>query len=327
MKREPISSGGRPLLVLGTWRRLEFTGGRRNAPRGRLSARRASTVPMDSWQNTFGWVLILMAAFFARPAVAAPPIVRSDCATSGCHSETRDGDFAHELVEAGNCESCHQPVAGERKTHPNVNTELPIGDIAISLDAACLSCHAEEFEPDRQRSLTSANSEASSEDAEVQQHGPVAKGRCGECHLVHSGRSKGLLRGTYPMTNYATYDRALYSSCFESCHSPDLIELQPTLSATRFRNGPDNLHFRHVAALSKGRSCRMCHASHQARNSGLVRSSIPFGKERLTLDFTAGETGGRCASSCHLPVEYDRDEAVPSRMKVLEPHSVLESRP
>ncbi len=145
---------------------------------------------------------------------------------------------------------------------------------------------------------------------------------------MHSGSPKGLLHGTFPVADYASYDRAIYSACFESCHPPGLVEEQRSTTATRFRNGDDNLHFRHVANQSRGRSCRLCHLPHRSRNPGLVRTSMPFGNEkRLTLEFSAEETGGRCETSCHVPVAYDREEAIPSRMRVREPDSNSEKKP
>ena len=54
---------------------------------------------------------------------------------------------------------------------------------------------------------------------------------------------------------------------------------KPTSDATRFRNGEDNLHYRHVVGPRKdrGRSCRLCHAPHLAANPALV--IFPCGHE------------------------------------------------
>jgi predicted CXXCH cytochrome family protein len=232
-----------------------------------------------------------------------------------CHD---DYQLRHGSEETGthDCVDCHDPHAGD-------SASLLRG----KRGEACLSCHADAFEPSHQRRLSPTNFEPEPPEAEVRRHGVVAEDRCVECHLMHGGSPKGLLRGTYPEANYAPYNRANYSACLESCHSPDLVEMKKTTTATLFRNGDDNLHFRHVASPARGRSCRLCHAPHQARNRGLVPTSMAFGKERLTLDFSAGETGGGCGTSCHLPAEYDRELAIPSRMRVVEPDSNSEKNP
>ncbi len=232
-----------------------------------------------------------------------------------CHD---DHQLRHgsEADGSKDCVDCHDPHGGD-------SGALLRGERGES----CLACHAEAFEPSRQKRLSAGSPEPTPLADDLRQHGVVAEDRCDECHLMHAGSPKGLLRGEFPVADYASYDRASYSACLESCHPPELVESQPTTTATRFRNGDDNLHFRHVAARSRGRSCRLCHAPHQTRNPALVRGAMPFGKERLTLEFSVGETGGRCESSCHLPTEYDRELAIPSRMRVLEPRSDSERKP
>ncbi len=223
-----------------------------------------------------------------------------------CHAEHQ---LRHSAQDAGgDCVDCHDPHGG--------NTEA---QLLGSRGESCLSCHAKAFGPSRSKRLSAGDEpDAKPGATEITRHGTVEEDDCFECHLVHTGSAKGLLRGTFPVADYATYDRSIYSACFASCHPPELIETERTTSATRFRNGDNNLHFRHVAAHPRGRSCRLCHAPHRARNSALVRGSMPFGKEqRLTLEFSAGETGGRCETSCHVPIEYDREVAIPSRMRVL----------
>jgi hypothetical protein len=52
---------------------------------------------------------------------------------------------------------------------------------------------------------------------------------------------------------------------------------------------------------------------------------MPFGREQLTLEFTATLDGGECTTSCHIPAAYDRNQAIPSTMRIAEPEPPLES--
>jgi predicted CXXCH cytochrome family protein len=191
----------------------------------------------------------------------------------------------------------------------------------------CSACHAKTLElrtPWRTRRRAGADAEVAK--VEITEHGPIREGSCAPCHPAHPKKASDLLYGTLPTGRYVAYERAAYSACTGSCHPPALIEDERTSSATRFRNGSDNLHYRHVVRPRAGRSCRFCHDPHLADNPALVRRGLPFGKQVLTLDFEVTERGGRCTTSCHIPTEYDRDEAVPSSMRVREPAALEELR-
>jgi len=163
-------------------------------------------------------------------------------------------------------------------------------------------------------------------DPEKHLHGPLADQQCRACHLGHGKGEKpaSVVRGTLPTGLYTTYSRSAYSACFDSCHSAALVEDAKTTAATRFRNGDDNLHYRHVAKLRRGRSCRLCHEPHAAENQALIRDYLPFGVQRLTLKYEESDSGGKCTTSCHIPVSYSRDEAILSPMRVAEPSSAKE---
>lgn len=157
-------------------------------------------------------------------------------------------------------------------------------------------------------------------------HGPFADQKCEACHLGHSQgkRPASIVRGSFPPSLYVRYSRSSYSACFDACHSAALVEEVRTTVATGFRNGGDNLHYRHVAKLERGRSCRLCHEPHTAGNKALIRDYLPFGVQRLTLRYEASDSGGKCTTSCHIPVSYSRDEAIPSPMRVAEPRASKE---
>jgi len=192
-----------------------------------------------------------------------------------------------------------------------------------SEEALCGACHDEDLAPPKEkrrnaRSQVTANQpEASS--VTIFRHGPFSEGRCTPCHPAHEMNSTYLLRGNFPRRLYMPYSSSNYSSCFlASCHNAELTEQARTSSATGFRNGDDNLHYLHVAVgFERGRSCRFCHEPHQALNAALIRQGMPFGKQSLTLEFTATNDGGTCKTTCHEPLEYNRKDAIlPARVHV-----------
>jgi hypothetical protein len=65
----------------------------------------------------------------------------------------------------------------------------------------------------------------------------------------------------------------------------------------------------------KGRTCRACHHHHGSKNSKLIRQTLPFGKRTLTIRYEKTETGGSCASACHVSVKYDRYDPVENMIK------------
>ncbi len=241
--------------------------------------------------------LLLIVALFptaltAQSLPAASPECAKDCAR--CHE---DGALDH-ATETIACNHCHA-LQGE------ISSSLPLSQ----REAICLECHAEQFEGAR---TTGSEELDSSGSTQARLHGPLEQGQCTSCHRLHDGP----LHGQLPVGLYARYERSAYSACFDSCHEPEIVEEATTTTATRFRNGSDNLHFRHVAKQRRGRSCRLCHSAHQAPGLGLVRRGMPYGSEILTLEFTSTSSGGSCATSCHDTLDYDRTKAIPSRMRV-----------
>jgi predicted CXXCH cytochrome family protein len=69
-----------------------------------------------------------------------------------------------------------------------------------------------------------------------------------------------------------------------------------------------NLHYWHV--ISKRRTCNTCHQQHGSRNDKLIRDSLTFGEKVLQMRFTTHDTGGTCASACHVVRKYDRFEPI-----------------
>jgi predicted CXXCH cytochrome family protein len=164
-------------------------------------------------------------------------------------------------------------------------------------------------------------------------HGPVREGRCPDCHEPHGTDTWRLLKGNFPSTPYTPFDGAeTYSLCFR-CHDARLLAdpklVEPPVSnedltkdlaltelpdgprlaragITGFRNGTENLHFRHINKIDKGRPCRLCHDVHASANPKHIRDTTPFGKWEFRLNYKKSTTGGSCWPGCHVERRYDR---------------------
>ncbi len=342
--RGAVLRGAAPSWICGRYavmRALTLAGGLPARCFGRERPSRANTFGVDSCRAAVMCLFALISVLLASGTAAEPlldsataldPVTtKDDCSRAGCHVVAVMAEPTHPLVEASNCAACHAPGEADGVPHPDVSGEKVLGMLSqpASQSKTCLECHADALEPSSRAKPAAEESKSESEDNGWYDHTPTQHEACDECHLIHGGSRGGLLSGPYPVRDHAIYEQAAYSGCFSTCHPPELVEARLTTTATRFRNADDNLHYRHVVDTTgrRGHSCRLCHASHQARNPQLIRPSMPYGKERLTLEFSARDTGGRCATSCHLTAEYDREEAIPSRMRVIAPNPVPEKNP
>ena len=75
---------------------------------------------------------------------------------------------------------------------------------------------------------------------------------------------------------------------------------------TGFRNGEENLHFKHVNKIDKGRTCRACHDFHASPNPKHIKTQTKFGNWEFKLNYQKTETGGSCWPGCHVQRKYDR---------------------
>lgn len=144
-------------------------------------------------------------------------------------------------------------------------------------------------------------------------HGPVKVGECSACHTVHGGALAALLIEPYPASFYQTYTDEAYALCFK-CHDKALMQPNANEKQTGFRDGTRNLHAVHVATGPQGRTCRACHAVHASRFKTLMADTVTFGQWKLPLNYTETPTGGSCASGCHKPMSYDRENPVSSAL-------------
>ncbi|MFH1218043.1 MAG: cytochrome c3 family protein [Pseudomonadota bacterium] len=267
----------------------------------------------------------------------------------GCHQDfaksMKDAPFLHSAITKQDCTACHlphsSPSAGLLKgdstdicfdCHKDIKKKYDTSlakHKALYIRQRCGNCHSAHFskypalllkqgqelcfgchgESDANRPEGLRNIRKDIEGKKVV-HGPVADGECIECHEPHGGSYAKVLNGPFPQAFYAPFQPDQYDFCFR-CHDKELLTAQPVKDQTSFRNGSDNLHFRHVARKQKGRTCRACHSLHASDGQKLINpDGIAFGNWKIPIRFEANETGGGCVPGCHRALNYDRKDAV-----------------
>jgi predicted CXXCH cytochrome family protein len=194
-----------------------------------------------------------------------------------CHRLTFTDPVLHAPVAEGNCIACHDPhAAGSRHLLKDFSADL------------CYRCH------DRLRFEG------------VSVHAPVEDGECRVCHRPHGSRYRKLLGRAYPSGLYATFSEDEYALCFD-CHDPSLVTDTLTATSTRFRNGDENLHSRHIMLNERGRSCSACHDIHASPQEHLIAPLVRgFGSWEIPISYRGDDTGGTCIAGCHKAKRYDR---------------------
>jgi predicted CXXCH cytochrome family protein len=216
-----------------------------------------------------------------------------------CHDDIGDiideAVVGHSPVTSGtSCANCHD-------SHASRHDDL----LAREQMDLCMSCHdqAQGKEGAKVAGLGALLAE------HPDHHGPIRQKNCAGCHKVHGGEHFRMLNESYPAEFYASYEESHYALCFQ-CHEADAMSESETDTSTAFRNGKQNLHFVHVNRDRKGRTCRACHETHASKRPKHLAESTPFGAWRIPVGFTALPNGGSCASGCHRPYRYDRENAV-----------------
>lgn len=194
-----------------------------------------------------------------------------------CHRKPFADPVLHKPVADGNCIGCHDPhAAGSRNLLKGFSSEL------------CHLCH----DPAPFQG--------------VSVHKPVEDGDCGACHRPHGSRYPKLLQHSYPSGIYGVFSEQTYALCFD-CHDPSLVTDPLTATATRFRNGDQNLHYRHIMLNERGRSCSVCHDIHASNQDHLITPLVKgFGSWEIPISYVADTSGGTCIAGCHKPKSYDR---------------------
>jgi predicted CXXCH cytochrome family protein len=258
----------------------------------------------------------------SRPAGTIHDPVLEDCTTCHDHHGTAHAGLLKQETTAL-CGSCHEQVittaTTSRVQHSSVmkdkacmNCHSPHQSMQTHLMRSrpiemCLDCHSKETtRADGTKIAGIASIMASGQHL----HGPLTEGQCRGCHQVHGGEHKSLLSAPYSAELYQPFTESAYALCF-TCHDSDLVKQRATTSATRFRNGDQNLHFIHIAGQDEsGRSCRLCHAPHSGPGHPRLVETVPYGDWKLPMDFKATENGGSCGAGCHRGRTYDREQPV-----------------
>jgi len=208
-----------------------------------------------------------------------------------CHDAFVSKGSTHGPVAAGECTACHDPHSAAQ---PKLLRQAP--------PQLCFSCHNEALKDDQEKWLPATEPLFTNEKATL--HPPFAGGECDSCHAPHGAAQQRLLVDAFPQGFYAKYSSATYALCL-SCHDSAPFTEARTLTATAFRNGNLNLHFRHVNK-EKGRSCATCHSAHGTQQKHQIIRGFMFGEKPLPLTYTPSEHGGDCLAACHGKASYDR---------------------
>jgi predicted CXXCH cytochrome family protein len=227
-----------------------------------------------------------------------------------CHGdflkETEKVAFPHApMTEGKSCQNCHS-------SHFS-NQEHLLSQKTLDL---CLECHNKKI-VSGERTLNNIKAEI---DTSKNLHGPIREGNCVACHAAHGSNFTDILDKNFPRDFYAPYAEGAYDLCFE-CHDRNIVE-DAKSTTTNFRNGVDNLHYTHVNR-EKGRTCRACHTEHASNQAKHIREEVPYGAWKMKLKFDMTTTGGTCATGCHIPYKYDRENPVEN----LKPKAQVEPKP
>ncbi|PLX86904.1 MAG: cytochrome C [Desulfuromonas sp.] len=217
-----------------------------------------------------------------------------------CHEEVgtaaRRSRHKHRALQSEKgCGQCHSTHFSERK-----------GLLPTSQKDLCLDCHRHDKKkrPEGLKGLEGDLSE------NTMVHGPIRDGECSSCHNPHGSDFLKLLSDDYPEAFYAPYEEGAYDFCL-TCHDKNLLRFENTSIYTEFRNGKENLHYKHVVNSRKGRTCRACHDPHVSPLPALINETgASFGDWAIPTRYERTETGGSCTPGCHRTLQYDRNQPV-----------------
>jgi predicted CXXCH cytochrome family protein len=213
-----------------------------------------------------------------------------------CHKDKKEQlssvSVKHKALEIERtCLNCHDAHSS------NIAMNLTMEPMDI-----CLSCHDREYKNPGGKVIMDIKKWLAEN---TDHHGPIKQKDCSGCHNPHGSSNFRMLRSPYPPTFYKGFAIENYNLCF-SCHEKNIVLNPETTKLTNFRNGNENLHFRHVNKPIKGRTCRACHETHASNFPKHIREAVPFGAWELPVNYQKTETGGNCTPGCHKFKKYDR---------------------
>jgi predicted CXXCH cytochrome family protein len=220
-----------------------------------------------------------------------------------CHKEKKE-EVTNAAVQHGAlmigkaCLNCHEPHVS------NIAKRLSMAPLEL-----CLSCHDKQVKTPDGRLLTNMKKLLMEN---KDHHGPIKEKDCAGCHNPHGSDEFRILREKYPSDFYMPFKLDSYNLCFK-CHEKTIVQDSTTTTLTNFRNGDDNLHFKHINKPVKGRTCRACHETHASNYPKHIRESVPFGNWEFPLNYNKTETGGSCTPGCHKIKKYDRVNRVENK--------------
>ena len=237
--------------------------------------------------NAFGRIatstLALAAAgifLLAAPAGAEEP------ACYECHDELPAVSVAHDPVDSGECEACHEDHGDDE--------ELRLVEEGSAL---CFQCH-DEYE------------------GKGSMHPPVEDGECTECHNPHGSNNRSLLVATGGELCFSCHDEyegkgSMHppvedGECTE-CHSPHDSNNGSLLVATGgelcFNCHDDGGFNDPVSHDAVDEGCTECHSPHASDHTRLLTANLTF--ERLEM---FEESQGELCFSCHDVEAFTADK-------------------
>jgi predicted CXXCH cytochrome family protein len=258
------------------------------------------------------------------------------CLNTGCHDDYLKKEHIHEPVKSGACMSCHKALTD---IHPNED----ILDFEVEGAKTCFSCHDAIKEiresakvlhaPFKEKVCILCHRPHSSENPKLTKkpvaelcyschdnfakkvknreyiHTPVKKGECTACHNQHGSDNHKILKKYSTERFNAPFKIENFMLCW-NCHKREMVLEPLTETYTNFRNGNENLHYKHVNKSPKGRACKVCHDPHAGNQpmNLMVYSSFELtaSKFHLPVKYNMTSTGGSCETGCHKIKAYDR---------------------
>lgn len=211
-----------------------------------------------------------------------------------CHDNIREDienkPYVHGIVnEKKTCSNCHSPHGSDYEKY-----------LISDGKELCLGCHNKAIST---KTRTLSNISKKVNESKVV-HGAIEFNGCKGCHSAHASSHTSLLNESFPSTEYAASVADTFALCF-NCHDASMLDEDPSLSGTNFRDGDRNMHYLHING-DKGRNCRFCHDMHGSPNEHMIATKVKMNSWEMPLEYKVFENGGSCYTGCHAEKKYLR---------------------